>query len=442
MHEPYTNLEYLLAEILNFVPYAVLFLYAFRKEFRFSRKATILPLLFLSFSFVFIDYYASYYDIPGLELLADILFILLAVIAIFLTGANIGHTLFVMLMLKNCSDFLFVFAKFMEYQFVPEQALEVYNWTYAVSLILCEIPFLTVIFIIIRKYFSFSTDDTVNAKFWNFLWIIPLFFYFAWKYLFYWGTDNLIQAELMPANNLFLLMSIVCQLIIYTGIAVLIRKYHEESRAREIIYANSLQQLQYKNIAFQIDATKRISHDLRHHFVTITSLADKGEYDRLKQYLNSCLDESDLDTTLKYCSNEILNILLVYYGSMCRENGISYNVNMQIPQELNVADSDLTILFGNLIENAYEACMRQTLSEPEINIEAHITHDNLVATIENTLPDGFVFQNSDSVRSSKRNENGIGISSCRNIVDRYGGVIRFSADETFKVQLMIPLIVL
>ena len=40
--------------------------------------------------------------------------------------------------------------------------------------------------------------------------------------------------------------------------------------------------------------------------------------------------------------------------------GITYSVSASIPKHISISETDLSILFGNLLENAIDACNAQS----------------------------------------------------------------------------------
>lgn len=103
-------------------------------------------------------------------------------------------------------------------------------------------------------------------------------------------------------------------------------------------------------------------------------------------------------------------------------------------------DTDLTVLFGNLLENACEGCMTVPEDIRQIRLRGEmLNHGSYVFTIDNTFS-GTVQIVKGQYLSSKHQGNGIGIQSVRNIVDNYNGLAKFeTTDNMFCVSIVLNL---
>lgn len=438
----YTKFESLLVNFLNNVPYVILFLYAFNNNFRFSKKVTFA--LITLFTFIIIASNELVRNASGttLQIYTYLLFLMLVLFAFVIVKTSAGRILFLAIMLKNCADFIVIISKFLEHLIWPEESLLVYHWTYAISMFICEAFFLSIVAIIIKKHFVANIISKVSSYSWHFLWIVPLFFYYTWVYVFYLDDVSSLEAAFIPQNNIFLLSAFVCQLLIYTWLAIMIEKSQESVSMMEQISAHERQFLQYENISLKIEQASMLRHDLRHHLILISSYIENNDLDSLKEYLDLQVGSTSIDTSISYCSNVALNILLVYYADKCKESGIDFLACIDIAEDIVLNDYETTVLFGNLIENAFESCMKQAPAKASIKVICKMIQNNLVISIENTIPPDYAFQPSLSpgkFASSKRSDDGIGTQSCRDIVSRYSGTITFNCSDAFTVDVMLPM---
>ena len=90
-------------------------------------------------------------------------------------------------------------------------------------------------------------------------------------------------------------------------------------------------------------------------------------------------------------------------------------------------DSDLSVIFGNLLENAVEACDRMTEGDKFISLSSSLQNGLLAVTMDNSF-DGNFRKEGDRVRSSKRDDFGIGLASVRSLAQKAGGDARFEAN--------------
>ena len=161
----------------------------------------------------------------------------------------------------------------------------------------------------------------------------------------------------------------------------------------------------------------------------------------MKQYLYDIGEKYQLDETFIYCSNTTVNGVLLYFAREAEKYDIEYKVNLGIPEDIKIAKTDLSVLFGNLLENAVEACARLRSGKGRINVRGQTTQNTLTFAIDNTYE---VIPEKDKkgrFRSMKHSGVGIGTESVKNIVNRYNGVIEFETRGDFfcvSVMLYLP----
>lgn len=122
---------------------------------------------------------------------------------------------------------------------------------------------------------------------------------------------------------------------------------------------------------------------------------------------------------------------------MARENGISIAIDVPLPEQLYITETNLCIVFANLLKNALESCMKSEKKHCFIHLQTMLIRSQIVIFMENTIGvrpvpyiDGFM-------STEKGGRKGIGLSSIQNIAEQYGGDARFEIinDTTFSSQV-------
>ena len=138
-----------------------------------------------------------------------------------------------------------------------------------------------------------------------------------------------------------------------------------------------------------------------------------------------------------YCNNSTVDAILNHYILLAKDNGIEVHLNVALPEELKIRDTDLCIVIGNLLENAIEA------SEKEENkrIKLRINRSNeYICMLVSNLYNGEIKKGHSGYYSRKREfkDTGIGLSSVSAVVEKYDG--RMEIDHTngeFNVFIMM-----
>ncbi|MCH4120148.1 MAG: ATP-binding protein [Atopobiaceae bacterium] len=123
---------------------------------------------------------------------------------------------------------------------------------------------------------------------------------------------------------------------------------------------------------------------------------------------------------------------------MTRED-ITYSVQLQLPDDLNISSADLSVLFANLVENAIEACRQQIHTERRIAIQGSMHGDNTIAfTFTNTYSVKPQMDSHGTLLSTKHEGTGIGVESVRSIVHKYNGQMDIKAENNiFNVKILL-----
>ena len=211
-----------------------------------------------------------------------------------------------------------------------------------------------------------------------------------------------------------------------------------DSKVKATSLELSMQKVYYERLQSHIDEVKKAKHDLRHHLTVIQSYIDLDDKERVKTYLNEYVRSFPADEEILFCKNFAVNSIVRYYTDAARNEGINIEAQLYLTENTGISDSDLCIIFGNCIENAIEACRR--LEDGKfIKISSKIAGKMLTITIDNSF-DGIIKENGIAFWSLKRESEGIGISSVKAVVEKYGGTARFEPnDNIFQVSVLLRL---
>ena len=141
----------------------------------------------------------------------------------------------------------------------------------------------------------------------------------------------------------------------------------------------------------------------------------------------------------KYGDDEVLDVMLNYKDKKCQEQGIDTNWNINLPTEKSVRKIDIVELFGNLIDNAIEACQRVGNGKKYIRIDTWFRANFWMITIENSKE---VSEHpiKSKFKTKKTGEHGLGMKIIKRIVDNYDGAIEYKDNvDSFVIELMLTL---
>ena len=175
-----------------------------------------------------------------------------------------------------------------------------------------------------------------------------------------------------------------------------------------------------------MEELRRQRHDLRHQLTAIQGLT-REDNAPLRAYLDDLLDAIPAAPQI-YCENQAVNAIISHYAALCREQGVEADIRLTVPGKTEqVTDTELCVIFGNLLENALEACARMTEGRKFIRLHSTAHLGTLTVTLDNSF-DGQARQEEGKFRSSKRDDFGVGLASIQAVARRRGGGARFEPD--------------
>mgnify|MGYP002103128815 FL=1 len=280
-------------------------------------------------------------------------------------------------------------------------------------------------------------DDENLAQTWYVFWILPITFTLINLFIVPWNTantleDKSIQIYIVVSTALFILL-----LIFYALLYFIAKSLNHNNRLIQENQFLNMQQAQYDTIKGAIEETRQARHDMRHHFAVLNALAEQKDWKKLEDYLSSA-SQSIPDTELQLCKNGAVNGIVGHYYARCKNNDITLNHSLDLPENLPVIETDICLVIANLLENALEASLKSGKTKKQISITAYLHSDNIIIlSVENDY-NGEINEKGGIFSSSKRNGYGIGTQSVRRIAEKNGGYCKFTYNGgTFRADVML-----
>lgn len=440
MFSAFRTFEIVLFALCNFAPYILLSIYAFSKYFRFSKLTTWLVCSLL----MFVQFATRYWSaLHGINTSVAMSIIRLAIFMLgyaLLFNQRFGKVLFLEMIFANTGNFILIAAVCLERNLLPNIEHQLYCWHTSVVMILLHILTTLPLALAIKRYFIPMLDNHWVGKEWNYYWIVPTVFYIIWQYQINGGTETGLENIQNPYNVVFLFIINIGALVIYYIMLLLDGQLARNLELEEERHYHDVERIEYQTLQERMEETRRIRHDLRHHIHTVCYYLEEKEYGKLQEYVNTYRDTIPDGEVIRFCQHRIINNIIFYFASQARTEQIDFQAQLAIAEDLQVNEHDISVLLGNLLENAVEACMEQQSEIRRIIIKGKGDAHSLVFTIDNTCENEIKKNKKGEFLTTKPTGNGIGLNSAKKIVERYDGF--FSVDKKgnmFCVSFMLNL---
>lgn len=269
---------------------------------------------------------------------------------------------------------------------------------------------------VMRKKMWPSMRD-IELSEWKMLWLLPLTFTLISIITFY-ITGEFTLANWSYAAALSLLTA--CAFSCYVIVLRMLQRTEENARSiermRQMDSQLKMQAERFEEITSHIDEMRLLRHDMRHHMAAIHDMLSDGKIDKAREYLKEYANEFQDAGEPSLCQNFVVDIIARRYAVLAKKQDIKIDYLLSLPQQTGVADTDLCIVLGNLIENAMNACRTQLSGRKFLRVEVRTEENKVLIAVDNSID-----MSSKQIGSSA----GLGIPSVRAIAKKYSGMAGF-----------------
>ena len=178
-------------------------------------------------------------------------------------------------------------------------------------------------------------------------------------------------------------------------------------------------------------------HDFHHHLQALKGHLEAGQTERALAYIEELDDRlMQVDTLLK-TGNAALDAVLSAKLAQAKAENIAVTLKAVVPEGLTLSDTELSMVVGNLLDNAIEGC-RYAAGEKFLRLYLAMKGNMLYFSMLNAagkkrLKTGSLF------RSHKEGLHGFGLHRAEAIIKEHGGWIKFnSEDGAFTSEFLVP----
>ncbi|EHL09951.1 hypothetical protein HMPREF9629_00943 [Peptoanaerobacter stomatis] len=188
-----------------------------------------------------------------------------------------------------------------------------------------------------------------------------------------------------------------------------------------------------KDIQFmdeQITNLRKYKHDEKNHLLVLMGLMKGKESKDALKYIENLLDIYSTEDMFIKTENKVINSLLNYKIKKMKDNKIKLTTEIKINKNLPVSDYDMSIILGNLIDNAMDAQMKINEDNRKINIKIVDEKNKFTITINNIF-NGEIKEKNGILISKKEDSSshGLGLNSVKECVEKYDGIFKINYND-------------
>ena len=245
--------------------------------------------------------------------------------------------------------------------------------------------------------------------------------------------------------EVYSLMSVVILLVINVLVFYVYIKLADDLQVKRmnVVYEQQLELCERHQEETEISMLqiRDVRHSMRNHFISILAYAERGECDDIIQFVDDVIEDGKLELSGTVNTGNIVTDSLVgYWERIAEQKGIEFRSELSIPMEMPFKGADISLILGNLLENAVEGAGK---AEKRKYIRLKIKYDkkNLLIMVENSYKGKLVKGRGEELRTTKtdKDNHGIGLSSVRRVVGKYHGTVSIddSIPECFVIRMVL-----
>ena len=211
----------------------------------------------------------------------------------------------------------------------------------------------------------------------------------------------------------------------------------ENTNYRFKLELNKMEQVYSAKLDDKLKQLHSLRHDMKNHLLALKKYSQEQDWIGLNDYLNE-LSEDILDYNYQiWTGNRMLDMILNEKLKEAKDKKIDMQISTEVFTTLPFTDREIISLFGNLLDNAIEACERITDKNTWIHIKMKKKNQLLYFEIKNTtehtvqpVPGKFI--------STKTNGtlHGYGMKNIMDVVEKYRGIFQSQMVEDYFVVMI------
>ncbi|WP_378961088.1 GHKL domain-containing protein [Mediterraneibacter gnavus] len=292
--------------------------------------------------------------------------------------------------------------------------------------------------ILVRSVFKNENIQNLSKEYSVLLLLIPI----GSMYVVY----NLFMLSGNSEHQIFTsLVGLGIMLLINVIIFRVILKLSDESELRRenTVYAQQLElcnnhMKEKESVMLEF---RNARHDMKHHFIVMLKMIEKKEFNNLSDYLAALVQENRYEKLgISRTDNIVIDALINAKYIYAQKNGIHFDVQINVPIQLPFENADISILLGNILDNAFEASIQLPVSERFVELLMRLENNTLCIALKNRY-NGFVVRDKNGNMLTTKGDaqnHGIGLKSVYRITNKYhGSIVIDDSVNMFTVKIML-----
>lgn len=259
--------------------------------------------------------------------------------------------------------------------------------------------------------------------------------------VYYLLIQSLLQKEMNNTSLILLLFFITSLFLILMNLYQdIYTKANEFIKKITLMTQNKIEYNYATALETKMEDLQKLRHDMRNHISMISYLANENNIEGLKMYLKE-LQVPLVATSIIHIHNQPeLSALINSKYKIAMQNHIKVDIDVDLKNKLAIPLYDLSIIYGNVLDNAIEASLQISEQKREISLYTGMVNDYLIIDCINCFEKRNLQYKKGQYLTSKKDSSlhGKGLKIIEEIVESYDGDVTVEIENNhFKVHITL-----
>lgn len=222
-------------------------------------------------------------------------------------------------------------------------------------------------------------------------------------------------------------LGLVTTTVIIVFLAIFVLKYRYMKQEKDAILLRE-QLLEEQYIAMM--KNRQVIHDMKNHLLLLQKYDKEQQWEKLHKYLEEISEGVFEDSTKIWTGNVVVDMILNSKKLYAEERAVKVEIDTEVVSRFPINNREIISLFGNLLDNAIEACEKMKKNEKWIRIKIQKHHELLSIEIENSIEE-VPKERKGELLSNKISPgvHGYGLKNVKQIVNKHDGTYSYQIKE-------------
>lgn len=202
---------------------------------------------------------------------------------------------------------------------------------------------------------------------------------------------------------------------------LLLTEQREQLYKEDIIHTNE-----------QIENMSKTKHDMKNNILCLSKLISESKYEEAEKFCDSLSEKLETIYTPIITSEPLLNAIINVEREKAVNNKIDFQVQINEQAIINIKNTDIVSIVGNMCDNAIEYLKKQPYNERKMALEISYKKSYIVIICKNKITESILALNPSLTTTKKDKLNhGKGMSIILDCVKKYNGELKYYEKDNY-----------